>query len=152
MRSHSTKLVNRFGLDSSRDWPSGRERTMTTFRCPSRARAILRNFLICVLGSAALVAGASLACAQAVWEFGAQRLMASADFAGPLTQRAFGAAGLASLGVLTRIGGVNIEGVALFTPPTSASSLSINYNPTMPDGQRLGITAWGVRYTFNIPD
>jgi hypothetical protein len=106
-------------------------------------------FLYAIVGGISLVKG-PLAYAQGVWEFGAQRLMITAEAAGPLLQEAFGAAGLASAGVLARVGGVNLEGVAAVSPPSS--DLSVTYNPGRPDGERLQITAWGHTYTSNIPD
>jgi len=51
-----------------------------------------------------------------VWEFGTQHLIVTDDAAVPLMERAFGAAGLARMGVLTRVGGVNLEGVAVVSP------------------------------------
>jgi hypothetical protein len=116
------------------------------------SRAGSRTLLACALTWIASIITASLASAQAVWEFGAQRLMVTAESAAPLVERAFGAAGLASMGVLTRVGGVNIEGVAAFNPPVATADFAIHYNPANSDGKRLEIKAWGTTYTFNLPD
>lgn len=104
--------------------------------------------LLFVLG----IAGQVPASAQQAWDFGGHRFLITSHEAGPLLERAFGRAGLASMAILGRVGGINLEGTAVLDVTLASQVPQLRYDPSQPDGSRLSVTVGGKVHHPWLPD
>ncbi len=97
----------------------------------------------------AALPGLAFLCGAAAgdWQIGSHKMGISGPGASPLLERPAGPAGLASRRFLLEIGGVDFEAVA-----STASPITLRYDPGAPDGQRLIVQADGVATHAALPD
>jgi len=89
----------------------------------------------------------------ATWDLGPRRFVTdAATAAGPLTVRAMGSADLGSFSFVESVGGVSFEQVATPDASQDGQPVSLSYDPSLPDGNRLVVHIGSNTLRTYLPD
>jgi hypothetical protein len=87
------------------------------------------------------------------WRIGqGQRFSISQASSSPLRVRSSGKASLSSFGFVGKVGGINFEKIASPSTGQLYQNISLIYDQSMPDGQRLTVVIDNNRYNAMLPD